>query len=295
MHMDLLPDQRFHSTDAGPLQSTYYWDSIRTNACSNTGIKLLILILFQRGVHTVRNMLKASSGIWFEDSGIATCRKVLQEKIAVFFMYIVKNWQEAICCLVVRSSYTVKRKNNIDDNKKRMGLEKQPLSLLQTLPTNQLINKVRNLFIVFLESHGITAELLYSSALTAAPSIQLVILNNRCLGSPQQYHQCLCGWEKRGMRNNLNLYKLWQSPNSTSNLSLQQATNFPRHWVKLANEQDCPLQVGVVICFSFLVWHTWLRLRWVWWCLWLVLFHLWPGHNITSVTAVLKTDRKSVV
>lgn len=58
--------------------------------------------------------------------------------------------------------------------KREWGL-KNSLSLLQTLLTNQLINKARNLFIAFLASHGITAELLYSLALMAAPSIQLVI------------------------------------------------------------------------------------------------------------------------
>ena len=91
---------------------------------------------------------------------------------AVSFMYIVKNRQESMCCLVVRSSYAGKRKNN-NNNKRRTWLEKQPFSSANIGHKSELVNKVRNLFIVFLASHWITAELLYILASVAAQSIQL--------------------------------------------------------------------------------------------------------------------------
>lgn len=67
-----------------PLQRAHYSDFIRITAFRDTRIKQLISSLFKRGVHTVRNMLKASSRFWFEDSVIATCRTVLQEEQVAF-------------------------------------------------------------------------------------------------------------------------------------------------------------------------------------------------------------------
>lgn len=67
-------------------------------------------------------------------------------------MYIAKNWQESICCFVIRCVYTEKQKNK-DNNKKRMWLEKPSLSEENIAHKSELINKARNLFIAFLASH----------------------------------------------------------------------------------------------------------------------------------------------